>query len=268
MAGPFPGMDPFFEQRPVWQGFHNGFIAELRRAINAVLPANYVATLEERLIVETDDGLFPATAVRPDVRIGDEGGGEPSQSTLATIDAPARIVLPALAPELASEWSISVALSRPLGGRSQTVAVVELLSYTNKFAGPGRDLFRERRELLLRSATHYIEIDLLRGGEGMPTTTDATDYAVVVSPTAERPNAACWPIRLRDRLPTIRFPLLGDDLIAVDLQAVFDATYEQERPVPKGLYRGEPDPPLDAADAEWARERLRAVGIEPAVEGD
>jgi hypothetical protein len=45
------------------------------------------------------------------------------------------------------------------------VATLEVLSPTNKTPGSlGREQFERKRRAVLASATHWIEIDLLRGG--------------------------------------------------------------------------------------------------------
>ena len=46
---------------------------------------------------------------------------------------------------------------------NELVTVIELLSPTNKKSGPDRDQFLAKRINILRSAAHYVEIDLLRG---------------------------------------------------------------------------------------------------------
>ncbi len=33
MASPFPGMNPYLEQRSVWEDFHQSFITEIRESI-------------------------------------------------------------------------------------------------------------------------------------------------------------------------------------------------------------------------------------------
>lgn len=62
------------------------------------------------------------------------------------------------------------------------VTVLELLSRSNKYAGPDREQYLGKRMLVLRSATHLVEIDLLRGGPRMPPPELPTcDYYALVS---------------------------------------------------------------------------------------
>ncbi len=40
MPSPFPGMDPFIEACGLWEDFHPKLIAEIERALAAVVPQN------------------------------------------------------------------------------------------------------------------------------------------------------------------------------------------------------------------------------------
>ena len=50
----------------------------------------------------------------------------------------------------------------------ELITVVELLSPANKRGGADREQYVAKREQLLKSAAHFVEIDLLRGGRPMP----------------------------------------------------------------------------------------------------
>jgi len=75
-----------------------------------------------------------------------------------------------------------------------------------------------------------------------------------------RPSRAeVYPIRLREKLPTIRIPLRAKDTDALlDLQALIDECWATG-----GYddidYSVEPVPPLGSADAAWARSLIRPV---------
>src|SRR5205807_1111324 len=81
----------------------------------------------------------------------------------------------------------------------QVIAVVELLSPSNKLPGENRRRYLAKRADLLSSPAHLVEIDLLRGGKPMPAD-DRPEcvYSVLVSRAGERPRAGFWPIALRD----------------------------------------------------------------------
>jgi Protein of unknown function (DUF4058) len=92
--------------------------------------------------------------------------------------------------------------------KRELVCVIELLSPAKKRPGPDREAYIAKRDALLRSQAHLIEIDLLRGWERMPAESIPTcDYCVTVSRVEQRPRAGVWPIRLDDPLPKIPVPL-------------------------------------------------------------
>ena len=55
MPSPFPGMDPYLEDSAVWPDFHNSFIAYLREALNAVLPAPLFCSIGNRVYIEESE---------------------------------------------------------------------------------------------------------------------------------------------------------------------------------------------------------------------
>lgn len=141
----------------------------------------------------------------------------------------------------------------------EVVTVIEVLSRTNKLAGPDRVAYLAKRSLLRRSPAHFVEIDLLRAGEPMPLTHQPdSDYRVVLSRRERRPDVELWPLRLRDRLPVVPVPLRAPDPDAsLDLQAVLDRAYDLAG-YADYAYRLTPPPPLHPADAAWAEELVRA----------
>jgi hypothetical protein len=134
------------------------------------------------------------------------------------------------------------------------VAVIELLSPSNKRPGPDREQYLGKRAALLRTPAHLVEIDLLRAGPRMPMDgLPACDYCVMVSRAESRPHADLWPIGLRDTLPPVPVPLRGGDPDArLDLQTIVHRVYDAAGYV-KMIYRRPPEPPLSSTDAAWAR---------------
>jgi hypothetical protein len=110
---------------------------------------------------------------------------------------------------------------------------------------------------VLRSEANFVEIDLLRGGRRMPLDRPPDcDYCVLVSRRQDRPRVGLWPVRLREPLPVIPVPLRpGEPEPTVALKPVLDQVYDAGD-YADDLYRGHPDPPLPAADAEWAKQFL------------
>ncbi len=249
MPSPFPGMDPFIESQ-VWEDFHHAFIQTTREALIAVLRPRYVVRVEVRVYLEHRVEP-PPRIFRPDVAIvepptgvwGGEKGG------VATMTLPM--------PEEEREPYLIITKRDEL----EVVSVIELLSPVNKRAGSdGRREYLTKREAVLRSAAHLVELDLLRGGERLPTIElpPPADYYAFVCRRQERPRVRVYPWTLRHRLPTIPIPLADDDPdTPLDLQAVFTTVYDRAG-YDYGLdYRRPVDPPLAEADSAWAQAILQ-----------
>jgi len=139
----------------------------------------------------------------------------------------------------------------------ELITVLEMLSPANKRGGPDREQYLAKREQLLKSEAHFLEIDLLRGGRAMPLRDrPKCDYSVLVSRANARPWAGFWPIRLRERLPAIPIPLRSPDPNAqIDLQEILHCVYDATG-YDDFIYAGRPDPPLSTKDSAWARKTL------------
>jgi hypothetical protein len=133
------------------------------------------------------------------------------------------------------------------------ITVIELLSPTNKRPGSDRGHYLAKRKQYLASSAHYVEIDLLRGGERMPADDlPDCDYCVLVRRSENRPRAGVWPLRLRDRLPLIPIPLRAPDPDArLDLQELLHQVYDRAG-YRYRIYAAPPRPPLHPEDARWA----------------
>jgi hypothetical protein len=94
----------------------------------------------------------------------------------------------------------------------------------------------------------------------------AADYLVLLNRSALREgywmDFSVYPVDLRELLPCILVPLAEDDPdVLLDLQVAFNRTYTG------GPYRrmidyvADPKPPLEAQDAAWANQLLRAAGL-------
>jgi len=255
MPSPFPGMNPYVERASVWHDFHESFMPLVREILSAqVLPRYFVRideqmyiherSAEERRFLGRGDLLVPALL-------------PPGAATVATnlvLSAPAEVGVPTVDTESLSFLEIRDR------DRHELVTVIELLSPSNKYAGPDREQYLAKARQLQRSSVHFVEIDLLRGGPRMPwLDMPPCDYCVVVSRVEQRPKAGFWPIRLRDRLPEIPIPLRGGDADArLDLQEVLHRIYDAAG-YAYYIYTGPPEPPLSAADTAWAAPFLPAV---------
>lgn len=257
MPSPFPGMDPFLECQE-WEDFHTRFNTVLSDSLASRIGPRYVVRVERRVYVEgygADEmpsgraPFFRSDAVVLE-RAEPEGGGAVAAGTVATVE-PFECELPV--PEERREAYLVIRLRETM----EVVTVLETLSPANKRpGGDGRREYLQKREAILQSPTHLVEIDLLRGGLRLPTVTPLPpgDYYAIVSRRQRRPKAAVYAWTLRDRLPSILVPLKpGDPDVPLDLQDVFTTVYDRARYDLSLNYAAMLEPPLGANDADWAR---------------
>lgn len=222
MPSPFPGMDPFIESQK-WKGFHHSIITEIRNALTPQVRPRYVVDVEEDIYLVKENGV-PAKLVVPDVSVAQGTGWmEDCDGSVATAPEPAILTLPMMEPVEIGYLAIRHS------DNEETVAVVEVLSPTNKARRDGRIEYLAKRNSLLRSRAHLIEIDLLRGGERLPTIEPLPlgDCFVFVSRTERRPKAEVYAWALERPMPCIPIPLsAGDPDVSLDLQSVFSNTYD------------------------------------------
>ena len=254
----FPGMDPYLEDPQIWPDLHSRLIVYIAEHLQPLLRPRYVTSIETRVFVEGPD-----RSIIPDVwlkRSQPKSGGP--GTAILDADAPVEVEVP----ELEVHETFLEILDRQAGQR--VVTVLEVVSPSNKFAGPGRESYLAKQREVLSSATHLVEIDLLRAGphvlavpEWIAQGKGPYDYLVAVN-RAEGPRKKfqLYPRRLRERLPRIRVPLADDDPdVHLDLQAVLDHTYEMGGYQDRLDYDRPGVPPLSPENQDWATERVRAA---------
>jgi hypothetical protein len=247
MPSPFPGMNPYLEQNDVWDDFHERFLPLAADVLAAQVDPGYIVKLGEHLYIHELSGEARHFLGRTDVSVAPGASAPSGGGGTAVAAAPARVWLPAVDVERLSNVEIRDRRSR------QLITVLELLSPSNKRTGADRDQYLGKRGELLASGVHFVEIDLLRGGPRMPMNElPECDYCVLVSRYEERPAAAVWPVRLRDRLPVVPVPLRepGEEA-RLDLQELLHRVYDAAR-YGTYVYDGEPQPRLSPDDAAWA----------------
>ena len=256
MNTPFPGMDPYLEHPALWPGVHNGIIAALAAQLQPLLTPRYVAAIEQRVYIE---GMRRQRV--PDVRVEKLRDG-PGGTAVAQAATGAPLVLEMESLEI-DEWTIHIVdRYRDM----KVVAVIEVASPANKAPGPGRRSYRRKQHELRASACHLVEIDLLRRGRHVLSVPErevrelATyEYLVCVSRRPKRRRFEVYPCRLRERLPCVNVPLSDPDPdVTLDLQAALEQAYWDGRHMLRLRYDDPCEPPLDAADQQWANERWAA----------
>jgi len=238
-------MNPYLEQNDTWEDFHQSFITHARDVLSGQVGSNYLVKIEVRLYLHelsVEERRFTGRA--------DVGVAEGLSTEQESAAGPA-LLLPSV--EVLRESFLEI---RDLRDR-RVVTVLELLSPANKTLGPDHDAYVGKRRSLLASRTHFVEIDLRRGGvrPQLPEL-PACDYYVLVSRYQERPRVGVWPIGLHDRLPVIPIPLTPPDPdLRLDLQTLLHSVYDAAG-YGNYIYAESPQPPPLPANAAWARQFL------------
>ena len=145
MPSPLPGMDPFIEGQR-WEAFHAMFIVGIQETLMPQLVPRYIATIEERLIVEYEpEAETSERVIVPDVSIVEEF---PSPSSVVTVAAPAVVaeVVQVVAPIAEKAKEVKIAelpeyehrerfIEIRVRETGELVTVIELLSPANKQRG-------------------------------------------------------------------------------------------------------------------------------------
>ena len=223
---PFPGMDPYLEGEG-WGDFHGRFNFAMSDFLNDRVGDGYLVRAERRVYEEDE----PGTAAVPDnlvfeVPSGFGGGGVATATATA---APVVGTIPKPDPGRLRRETYLVVREMPA---REIVTVIETLSPANRRRGEGRRRFLEKREEVLESDAHWVEIDLLRGGEPTPLggTLPPHTYRAVVSRVSDRPRCDIFPWTLAEPLPTIPVPLKpADGHVSLEMQSIFDTIYDRAR---------------------------------------
>lgn len=140
---------------------------------------------------------------------------------------------------------------------NRVLSVVELLSPANK-SGNYAEVYQQKRQRLLGSMVHFLEIDLLRDGENpsrrlfpeLPTT---PYFAFLARKTGLGRNEEGYPLRLQDPLPKIGLPVRsGKPDLLLDLAATFREAYSLTIQNRRVAYRPDVVPPPSLAQDEKA----------------
>jgi hypothetical protein len=215
-------MDPYLEG-DLWTTFHSQLAAEVARQLAPKLAPKYVALTEKRYLLDSGDDFEVLVQGRyPDVGIVETTRKGRSSKAATGLSAPIEIATVMAAP--VPHFWVEVRDAR----RRRLVTLIELLSPANK-RGRTRKQYLRKRNRVLASAVHLLEIDLVRQGKRVPMREPlpAGAYFVLLSRAARRPMTGVWPISLQEPLPTVPVPLLEKDPdVSLDLQAAFTQVYD------------------------------------------
>jgi hypothetical protein len=264
MPSPFPEMDPYLEHPDIFPDFHDSFVTYLRESLQPRLPEPYYAVIGRLAWIEVSERY-----IGPDVDVVAARRSERTARESASVAIANRSATEPLVVHVPHDERIEPLVEIYIGRGSarRLVTSIEVLSLTNKTPGErGRDLYLRKKQEILGSQVHLVEIDLLRGGrhttavplDRLAAEAGPFDYHVSIHHFDNLEDYFVYPVRLPDPLPTIAIPLLPDEpVVSLDLQAVFDRTYDA------GPYQREIDylpahlePPLTPENANWAKQLL------------
>jgi hypothetical protein len=265
MANPFPGMNPYLEDRALWNDFHARLAVYISNQLQPQVRPRYVTRVEARIYLE-----FAAREIVPDVALLRRKSESPDKGVAVMepeCDAP--LILQVVETPR-TERAVHI---YDRENEMRLVTVIEVLSPSNKDTrSDGRELYLRKQQELLHSEVNLVEIDLLRGGDYtlaaplkllQAEAPSGWHYLIGVNCYYDRERYYLYPRTVRERLPVIPIPLLADDKPAkLDVQAVVEQCYAD------GAYemsidyrRAPPLPAFSADDAQWIDALLREKGV-------
>jgi len=254
-------MDPYLEEH--WRDIHHRFLTYACDELQAHLPNDLRARLEERVYVEPE--YEEGRGIYPDVRVVEYPGRGGGQTALAAEVEVAEPLIIHTEGEPATEGFIEII---DVGSGNRVVSAIELLSNSNKEPGDGQDQYRKKQREYLQGGVSLVEIDLLRSGRRrlavpplLVPPSHRTVYQVCVTRGWRPHSHEVYRAALREPLPTIRVPLRQTDPdVPLNLQALIDRCYHNGR-YDDINYRADPFPPLAPEDAAWAAQWLSEKGL-------
>ncbi|MGB3294779.1 MAG: DUF4058 family protein [Phormidesmis sp.] len=256
MPSPFPGMDPYLENPQLWPEVHSRLIVAIADTLAPSLHPKYYAAIEKRTYLDTlEDSILVGI---PDVSVADKNEDKPaskqSNPSTATLSQPEVVTLPI--PEEVTERYLEIRDTET----AAVITAIEILSPKNKRPGEGRTAYVRKRQRVLATQTHFIEIDLLRNHTAMPVGTQTqTDYRILVSRSDTRPKAELYRFNIQNLIPRFALPLNLDDLEpTLDLKTISDEIYDRAGYSFRIDYQKPAQPALSLEDQQWATRVVNA----------
>lgn len=253
---PFIGMDPYTEARGLWKGIHTQLIGELStHLLPPLLAPAYYIDVEPSLQVRSQQSHYPDLQVVTSSPVRTE---KPFGSNLPVAQPTATVMVE----EQEEEEEESAIVVREVNSE-QLVAVIEILSYSNKTSGAEkRARYLLKRRELLSNGVNLVEVDLLRWGQRILTTLPNQPYHILVSRADERPRTQVWSFGLDSLIPDTPLPLIEpNEQVPIPLQSAFTTIYQSRRFRQRLDYHVDPPPPLTAVQLAYVRACLADEGI-------
>jgi hypothetical protein len=238
----------------LWPDVHHRLATQFSRQLAPLLRPRYVARLSVYFVGDS----VPAHEVGilyPDVEVVRPRQQPPEPVPAGTgvapmVDiTPAPLTLPLALPLQVRLVSVQV---RDVVG-NQLVTSIEIVSPTNK-RQPGLTAYQQKRDELMMSAVHLLEIDLIRRGTRPARTDDLPDSPyLTMLVRARHTRAEVWPIGLRDRLPVLPVPLRHPDPdVPLDVQTALNIIYDEaDYALTLDYKQPPPPPPLTKDHTAW-----------------
>lgn len=261
MPSPFPGMDPYLETPDRWRNVHSNLATEIQAQLAPLIRPRYYVDQEPRFVYDTGVDVAMRRQALPDVRVLESPRPMVlAHGATAIAPAPLEVLITTELPE-----KLSSVVIRTVEG-DELVTAIEILSFTNK--RPGHTVYvtyRRKRQALLDSTAHLLEIDLLRAGERplLAEVLPDAPYFIILSRAERRPVAEVWPLHLQEAIPLLPVPLLPPDPdVPIDLGRALATIYDRSGYDLRIDYtQPPPSPALSAPDAAWLEMHLRTTGM-------
>lgn len=226
-----------------WGVFHAAHIMHLAEAIVVLLPSGYAVEPEKGMQIhryhpDTGEPILPKWKPKPAVTIYDRGAS-PHQAAGSTLAVPTLTLSAEESIELDRESYMTAIVIRELteqGKIGKPVTWIELLSPTNKPPNSGYWHYRDKRIAAIQNGIALVEIDYLHETQSpvprlpsYPYDDDRTfPYTIVVTnprPSLREGKLEIYGFRVDEPIPTIAIPLLGEEMIALDINTVYNRTF-------------------------------------------
>ncbi len=219
------------------------------------LDPRYIASIEERVFIEGPQRRVPDVWIQkaPDADLAPSLTG--SGSDTAVIVEVEDLEIHETRVEILDAYNAM-----------KLVAMIEVVSPTNKAGGPGRASYEAKQREALATECHLIEIDLLHAGRHVVCVPEwrvallkPFDLLCCVSRWPQRNRFELYPRRLKERLPRLGIPLAdGDPDVTLDLQSALEQVHVEGRYGRRVRYDLPCEPPLAPDDQAWAAECIAA----------
>jgi hypothetical protein len=234
-ANRYPGINPHLNsalQQQDWKGFHTAHLAHLAEAIDAQLPANYYAVLEDSIQMNVwhDAGKYTVA----DILVRQRDPNKLPESGTAV--AVAEIAEPTLVFDVFEDDAFVPSVM--IYHQDRPITRIELLSPANKYPGSHYRDYIRKREATLHDGLRLVEIDYLHEQSPvlslLPSYPDrdegALPYMILVSdPTKVFDGGMMYGFGVLDKLPVIVIPLEDKEGVVIDFGAVYQRTFGSSR---------------------------------------